>query len=122
MSKLGMKHLHAVKWVLRYLEGTPNHGLMFEGVENDDIDLYGCVEFNYVSDLNIKRSTTSYVFILVGREVSWKFMRQGIVSLSIIEAGYIVVIEATKEALWLKGLINEFEKLSGNIDIYCDSQ
>lgn len=50
MSKPGMEHCNVVKWVLIYLKGTQNHGLIFESGENDDLDLYGYVDFDYVGD------------------------------------------------------------------------
>ena len=39
--------------------------------------------------------------------ISWKATLQSTVALSTIEAELIAVIEACKEALWLKGLFRE---------------
>nr|GFA38705.1 retrovirus-related Pol polyprotein from transposon TNT 1-94 [Tanacetum cinerariifolium] len=43
----------------------------------------------------------------LGCVVSWKAMLQHVVALSTIEAEYIALTEAIKEAIWLKGLLEE---------------
>ena len=67
--------------------------------------LEGCVDAIYVSDLNTRRSTTSYVFCLYGVLVSWRSTLQPITALSTIEAEYIGITEVAKEALWLRRLV-----------------
>lgn len=44
------------------------------------------------------------------------------VALSTMEAEYISLTEATKEAVWLKELMNELGFKQGVVDIHCDSQ
>lgn len=43
-------------------------------------------------------------------------------ALSTIEAEYIAATEAVKEALWLKGLINELGIQQDTVKVYCDNQ
>jgi len=47
---------------------------------------------------------------LGGTIISSKSKLQGRVSLSIIEAGYVVISEAAKEMIWLKKLLKELGK------------
>lgn len=54
-----------------------------------------------------RRSLTDYVFPLYGNVVSWKAALQHIVALSPVEVEYIAVTKAIKEALRIKGLMNE---------------
>lgn len=54
--------------------------------------------------------------------MSWKASLQHIVALSTTEAEYIGITEAVKEALWLKGLINELGFIQENINVFCDNQ
>ena len=42
--------------------------------------------------------------------------------MSTIEAEYTVVVEATKEALRLTGLVEEFGVKKGGVQLHCDSQ
>ena len=49
-----------------------------------------------------------YVFIVARRVVSWKAELQDIVVLSTTEAKYMTAVEASKEALLLRGLVRTF--------------
>jgi hypothetical protein len=44
-------------------------------------------------------ATTSYVLTLVRGPIYWRSMIQSTVAMSMIEAEYMAVVEATKEAL-----------------------
>ena len=53
-----------MKWVLRYIKGTIDVGLVFK---KDFIDKQECISYvdsNYAEDLDKRRSTTGYVFTL----------------------------------------------------------
>ena len=49
-------------------------------------------------------------------------MIQSLVALSTIEAEYMAITEATKESLWLTGLVKELGIQQGEVQLYCDSQ
>ena len=93
-----------MKWVLWYLRGTSDHCISFDGHEGL---VYGYVDADYVGDLEKRRSTTGYVFTHAGGEISWLSKLQETVALSTTEAEYIVASDVYKEAIWLKGLLDE---------------
>ncbi|KAK6158246.1 hypothetical protein DH2020_005560 [Rehmannia glutinosa] len=121
MSNPGIIHWNAVKWLLRYLKHSLNYSLKFAKCK-DGVKLKGYVDSNYANDRDNRKSTTSYVFTLCGSCVSWKSQLQHVVALSTTESEYIVVTEAFKEAIWLKGLISELGFLDGSVVVFSDSQ
>ena len=99
-----------MKWILRYLQGTRDHGLVFDGQlggfkENSNESygglgpLEGFVEANYAGDLDTRRSTTDYLFCMVCGPIYWRSTLQPITALSTTEAEYISITEVSKEAL-----------------------
>ncbi|XP_071909786.1 secreted RxLR effector protein 161-like [Coffea arabica] len=50
-------------------------------------------------DLDKRRSTTDYLFIFAKAPVSWKSTLQSTVALSTMEAEYMAITEAMKEAI-----------------------
>ena len=54
--------------------------------------------------------------------MSWKSKLQKCVALSTIEAEYIVIIEASKELLWMKKFLQELGLQQERYLLYCDSQ
>ena len=68
------------------------------------------------------RSTTGYVFTLVGGHVCWKSIIQSLVAMSTTKTKYIVVAEASKEAVWLARLVKELGIEQGGVQLHCDSQ
>ena len=68
-----------------------------------------------------RRFSTGYVFTLGGEPICWKSMIQSLVALSITESKYMTVAEATKESLWLIGLVKELGIQQGGVQLYCDN-
>ena len=61
MENLGKEHWEVVKWVLRYLRGTSNYCITFNG--SSDV-IYGYVNLDFAGDLDKRICTSRYVFTL----------------------------------------------------------
>ena len=92
MLKPGKEHWTIVKQVFRYLCGTSDYGLCYQGRPGLDrvLDIHGFVDANWDGDLDQRRSTSGYVFNLFGGAVSWMSKKQSVVALSTIEAEYML--------------------------------
>eukprot|EP00253_Pinus_taeda_P024088 PITA_24088 len=103
MPKLGKEHWTTVKRVFRYLRGTSDYGLCYQGRPRSDIvlDIRGFVDADWAGDLDQRRSTSGYVFNLFGGAISWMSKKQFVVALSTTEAEYMATTHASKEAVWL---------------------
>ena len=55
---------------------------------------------------------------MAGGLVCWRSTLQSTVALSTIEAEYMVVTEAFKEAIWMHGLIHDLGILQEHIDVF----
>eukprot|EP00253_Pinus_taeda_P003724 PITA_03724 len=106
MSKLGKEHRTVVKWVFRYLCGTSDYGMCYQGrpILDRVLDIRGFVDVDWDGDLDQRRSTSGYVFNLFGGVVSSMSMKQSVVALSTTEAEYMAATHARKEAVWLQRL------------------
>ena len=112
----------AVKWLLRYLNGSSKLGLVYGKAKNDQVKIKSFCDANFAADLDKRRSLTGYVFTFGGNVVSWKSTLQYIVVLSTMEAEYVALTEAIKQGIRLKGITNELG-ISGNlVKLFCDSQ
>lgn len=101
----GQAHWTALKRVYRYLRGTANMCLTYRG--NSETDLLAFVDADWASDINDRRSTTGFVFLISGGAISWSSKKQTSVALSSTEAEYMAAAAATKEAIWLKTFLSE---------------
>nr|GEX23553.1 hypothetical protein [Tanacetum cinerariifolium] len=59
----------------------------------------------YLTDADDLKSHTRYVFVLNGGVVDWKSVKQSIFATSYVEAEYIAVFDASKEAVWVRKFI-----------------
>ena len=69
--------------------------------------LHSFIDANWASDVNDRKSTSGFVFMLGGAAVSWSSKKQTSVALSSTEAKYIAASHATKEVVWLRRLLTE---------------
>nr|GEV95376.1 retrotransposon protein, putative, Ty1-copia subclass [Tanacetum cinerariifolium] len=77
---------------------------------------------DYAKDPDKGRSITGYAFLVHGCVVSWKATLQHVVTLSTTEAEYMSLMEAVKEAIWLKGLLEELGVELNRVTVNCDNQ
>jgi hypothetical protein len=82
MHDPGERHWEAVKWILRYIQGSDRVGLLFQKGRDLSQLCTGFVDSDYDGQLERRRSTTGYVFTLVGGPISWRSTLQSIVALS----------------------------------------
>ena len=111
-----------MKWILCYLQGTIDAGLVYDRGSGISSSVVGYVDSNYVGDLDKRRSLTGFVFTLLGCAISWKATLQSTVALSTMEAEYMAVAEVVKEAIWLRGLVSDLGLQQGETVVFCDSQ
>ena len=103
-SNPGKAHWIAVKRIFRYLKGTMDYSLTYKGSESQ---LLGYSDADWGGNLDDRRSTTGYTFIISGGAVTWSSKKQQTVALSSTEAEYMALTQATKEAVWIKHLLTE---------------
>ncbi|GAA0158500.1 transmembrane signal receptor [Lithospermum erythrorhizon] len=119
MSNLGREYWEAVKWILRYLNGSAKKALCFQ---KSDMGLIGYVDADNGGDVDSRKSTSGYVFTFGGTAISWRSKLQSIVALSSCEAEYVAMAEAVKEMIWLQTFLKELNLEHGSNTLYCDSQ
>lgn len=71
------------------------------------MELIGFIDSYYPRDRDKIKPISSSIFTLYGNCICWKTQLQSVVALSTTEAEYI----AAKEAVWLKGILTEFNVL-----------
>nr|GEZ29034.1 retrovirus-related Pol polyprotein from transposon TNT 1-94 [Tanacetum cinerariifolium] len=108
MHNPGKMHWEAAKCIIRYLKGTSNIGLSFEKSRASPNRVVGYVDSDYAVDLDARKSLFSHIFSHCGSAISWYSSLQAITALSTTKAEYISSTEGVKEAIWLRGMVNEF--------------
>lgn len=119
LSNPGKEHWEAVKWILRYLNGTRNVCLCFG---TDQPVLVGYTDADLAGDNDGRRSTTGYLLTFAGGAVSWRSKLQNCVALSTTEAEYIAITDAGKEVLWMKKFLKELGIKQEKFVLYSDNQ
>jgi len=124
MSKPRKEHWTVVKWVFKYLSGTSDYGLCYQGRPGLDrvLDIHGFVDADWAGDLDQRISTSGYVFNLFGGVVSWICKKQSTVALSTTKVEYMAATHANKEVVWLQILCSSMGLVQGARRIDCDSQ
>ena len=83
-SNPGQKHWMAVKRIFRYLKGTSDYMLCYQGKK--DLRLICYSDANWGGDVDHCKSTSGYAFLLNDSTILWSRKKQSCVALSTIEA------------------------------------
>ena len=96
MSNPERPHWEAVKWILRYLQGSTNIKLCFGSSEPV---LVAYTDADMAGDVDNRKSISGYLITYAGGAVSWQSKLQKCVALSTTETEFIAATEASKELL-----------------------
>ena len=88
------EHWQAIKRILRYLQGTVEHGLKYPRKHVQDC--VGYSDADWAGDTNDRKSTSGYVFQLNGTSISWRSKKQTSVALSTAEAEYMALASGSR--------------------------
>ena len=100
MTNPGPLHWTAIKRIFHYLKDTMDHGLSYSGSPN--LPVVGYCDVDYEGDIDTRRSTTGYTFLLYGGTISWNSKKQPTIALSTTKVEYMAATHAAKEAIWLQ--------------------
>ena len=90
-------HLVAAKRILRYLKGTLGFGMFYK--KGGKLKLIGYTDSDYAGDVEDRKSTSGYVFMLSSGAISWSSKKQPIVTLSTTEAEFITAASCSCQAI-----------------------
>ncbi|KAG8652052.1 hypothetical protein MANES_06G057550v8 [Manihot esculenta] len=112
-------HLHAVKRILRYLNGSLHLGLWYPRSTSFSLCSYSNADF---AGSILDRKSTSGTCQLLGQSlVSWCSKKQNSVALSTAEAEYVAAGLCCSQILWIKQQLRDFEVSLDHIPIKCDN-
>jgi hypothetical protein len=80
------------------------------------------VDADFGGDVDSRRSTTGFAFMLFGTCVSWQSKLQRTVATSTTEAEYMAAAAGAREMLWMKILCADLGLLLGQVRLQCDNQ
>ncbi|XP_016544317.2 secreted RxLR effector protein 161-like [Capsicum annuum] len=92
-------HFQAAKYVIRYVKGTINFGIIIK--KTSDFKFHGFSDSDWVGCSDDMRSTLGYYFSFGSGIFSWCSKKQDVVAQSIVEAEYIAAVLAMNQVLWI---------------------
>jgi hypothetical protein len=114
LTNPGPQHMKLARRILRYLNSTKNPQLTYKGQPQI---LKGFTDADWGGCRDTRRSTAGYLFNIGSGAISWQLKHQSIVALSTCEAEFLGQTQATKEAIWLRRLLNELNMSQGKAAI-----
>jgi len=113
-------HLQAAKRILRYLKGTIDYGIFYK--KNGNKQLIAFTDSDYAGDIEDRKNTSDYVFILSGGAVSWSSKKQPIVTLSTTEAEFVAAAACACQAIWMRRILEKLNhEQEGCTTLMCDN-
>lgn len=108
----GPEHWKQAKRVLRYLQGTKHHQLVYNKSPHK-APTEGFVDADYAGDESDRKCVSGYLLKVFGCTVAWSSKKQGTVAISSTEAEYVAMSSCISEILWMSGLMADlFETIN----------
>lgn len=105
LSNPGLRHWNAGKRTLRYLKCTLTLGLLHK-CSKQPLILRSFSDVDWAGNLDDRRSTSGYCFMLGNCVVTWASRTQRSVALSSTGNEYMSLSKASREAIWLCRLLS----------------
>jgi hypothetical protein len=119
----GKVHWVGIRKALRYYQGTKDFMLTYR--RSDKLEVVGYTDADFARCMDSRKSTSGYIYMLAGEEISWKSSKQSLVTASAMQAEFLACYEATGQVVWLKNDIpglKVIDNITEPITLYCDNQ
>jgi hypothetical protein len=116
----GVEHWNAIQHILQYLRRTKHFGLVYEQRQGSPLHAFADANF---AELDTRRSTSGFVFLLSGAAISWLSKLQTGTAQSTMEAEIVAIGMAAMEVQWYHEVMKELTlPLSSPVTVWSDSQ
>ncbi|GKG13741.1 hypothetical protein Tco_0350701, partial [Tanacetum coccineum] len=99
-------HLHAVKRIFRYLQGTINMDLWYS--KDTDMSLIGYLDADHMGCQDTRRSTSGSAHFLGDKLVSWSSKKQKSIAVSSTKAEYIALSGCCAQILCMSSQLTDY--------------
>lgn len=114
-------HIEGALRIVRYIKKSSEQGLLLSSSSDNTIS--GYCDADWAVCPFTRRSVPGYVVKMRSSLISWKAKKQSTVSRSSTEAEYRSLTTATKELVWLLGLLEELNvEIKKPVKVFCDSK
>lgn len=96
--------------------------LTYRRVEN--LQLVGFLDSEFAGDKDELKSTSGFIFMMTGGEVSWLSKKHKLIVYSTMQVEFVACYGAAIQALWLRNLMSDLivvDFVSRPIWLYCDN-
>ncbi|XP_052880506.1 secreted RxLR effector protein 161-like [Gossypium arboreum] len=118
LSNPGIDHWIAAKRVMRYLQRIKDYMLTYKRL--DLLEVVGYFDSDFAGCQDSRKSTSGYIYLLVGGVISWKSVKQTLVASSTMAAEFIACYEASNHGIWLRMRI--LENVERPLKLFCDNK
>ncbi|KAL4030475.1 hypothetical protein IC575_008712 [Cucumis melo] len=110
-------HFTAVKWILKYVHGTSDFGILYSFDTTSTLVGYG--DADWAGSPDDRKNTSRGCFFVGNNLISWFSKKQNCVSLSTAEAEYISTGSACTQMIWMNNMLQEYGFTQETMTLYC---
>ena len=82
---------------MRYLQGTKYYMVMYR--QTDNLNVIGYSDSDFIGCVDSCKSTSGYIFMMVGGAISWRSVKQTLTATSTMEVEFVSCFEATSHGV-----------------------
>ena len=112
-------HVKVVKRIIRYVDGTHDHGIKYTFDTN--VEIAGYTDSDWAGDANDRKSTSGGCFFVGNNLVSWHSKKQNCTSLSTAQAEYVAAGSCCTQLMWMKQMLADYGFQQGTLSLFCDN-
>ncbi|XP_040372964.1 secreted RxLR effector protein 161-like [Rosa chinensis] len=98
-------HMQVAKRALRYVKGTMNYGIFY--IKGGAEELMAFTDSDYAGDVEDRRSTSGYVFLMGAGAVAWSSRKQPLVALSTTESEFVAAATCACQGVWMRRILKK---------------
>ena len=107
---------------MHYLQGTKHFMLTYK--QTGYLEVTGYFDVNFAGCVDSRKSTSGFFIMLASGAMSWRSMKQTLITTFTMEAEFVSYFEATSHDVWLKSFIVDLriiDSIHRPLRLYCDN-